>query len=162
MLALRKWLELNEYHNKYLIIGLLSPSHYKIKALQIKNELVVLFALSALSAVPVYAFQDIPIDGTEPAPQLPFPKTPRGIQEYANQQNWGSRVKVTFSDIGDRSVLNTPCWHMPNVKEIWCGGGYAEITDPLGTKVCELDKMFGLEYNYKTKRMAYKAERCSS
>ena len=124
-----------------------------------------LFAFIGLAGIavssPALAFQDIPFD-TEGF-TLPFTNTARGVQDYANKQNWGSRKKVTFTDIGDNSWFKTPCAvNTPGDGFIMCGGGYVEVADPLGSKICELKKATGFIYYIETRSMKYNTLRCST
>ena len=73
-----------------------------------------------------------------PAMALPFHSNAAAFQQYLNTRPWGSGKKVVFSHLSD-------CMHPQAV--IVGGGrffhfnrGYVKITDPVGTKNCELYK----------------------
>ena len=104
-------------------------------------------------------FQKIPFDTH--GNSYPFPNTAKGVQDYANKQSWGSKKKVAFTDVGDNSIYKTPCYANSYNEVVYCGGGYVKITDPLGTRICELSDSSGLKYYRHNGQMTYKTEKCS-
>ena len=97
--------------------------------------------------------------------RLPFVNTPKGVQDYANSIDWGSRKKVNFFDVG----MDEGCkmWEHgygggnSGGPFVLCGGGYVEVSDPVETKVCELGSSYGLQYAAGEGKIYYNTERCS-
>ena len=95
---------------------------------------------------------------------LPFVNTPKGVQDYANSLNWGSRKKVNFFDVGmDKGCeMREHRWgSTAQTPYVLCGGGYVEVSDPVDSRVCELKQRRSLYYIPSNGEMKYKTERCS-
>ncbi len=121
------------------------------------TAIVVLSAcLGLFSSLPAYSNQNTPFDTG--GLQLPFVNTPKGIQDYANSANWGSRKKLIFSEVGDSGGCT---YDEGGGGRIRCEGGYVKISDPLETKVCELAVWGGLIYSSYHKKLSYNTKRCS-
>ena len=112
--------------------------------------------LCLISSLPAYSNQNTPFDAK--GHPLPFVNTPKGIQDYANSANWGSRKKLIFSEVGDSGGCE---YNEGGGGRIRCGGGYVKISDPLETKVCELGVYVGLTYWTYGKKLSYNTKRCS-
>ena len=137
------------------------------------TAIVVLSAcLGLFSSLPAYSNQNTPFDAK--GHPLPFVNTPKGVQDYANSLDWGRRKKVNFFEVGtdkgcfmDRERAgspNGPIWSPILI----CKGGYVEVSDPVETKVCELQSdgrgeyWGGLSYTIRNGEMKYNiTERCS-
>jgi len=117
--------------------------------------IITIVATSGAISAPESTFQDIPFD--KRGEELPFPNTPRGVQDYANQLNWGAGKKVVFSNVGGDSFWTPPCQIMGRLQ---CGGGYVEITDPLGTKVCQLRTDIGITFDLGRAVMDFTTKEC--
>ena len=111
--------------------------------------------LCLISSLPAYSNQNTPFDAE--GYSLPFVNTPKGVQDYANSIDWGSRKKVNFFDIGTgRYGCRMILWRM--VTTVLCDGGYVEVSDPVNSRVCELKNVRYIPY---FREMEYKTERCS-
>jgi len=115
--------------------------------------------LGLISSLPAYSNQNTPFDAK--GYSLPFVNTPKGVQDYANSLNWGSRKKVNFFDIGTGRygcAMDFCNWGSDCVL---CDGGYVEVSDPVDSRVCELKQRRSLYYIPSNGEMKYKTERCS-
>ena len=135
--------------------------------------------LGLISSLPAYSNQNTPFStlvkdfrytaqgmNTETPFQgrLPFVNTPKGVQDYANSIDWGSRKKVNFFDVGMDEGCKMQKWIKGGSSGgpfVLCGGGYVEVSDPVETKVCELSINYGLQYATGNGQMKYVTERCS-
>jgi len=86
---------------------------------------------------------------------LPFQPNPDAFARYMNSVKWKSGTKVTFSNLSD-------CQHMKFTegREGYnCWLGYATISDPMGTKVCEVRTVYApynRDISYETKSCRWK------
>ena len=140
--------------------------------------------LGLISSLPAYSNQNTPFStsvveykympgssgsGRTETPfqgRLPFVNTPKGVQDYANSIDWGRRKKVNFFDVGMYEGCEMRTYNGSHSRRIGgpfviCGGGYVEVSDPVETKVCELDSRIGLQYGAGDGDIYYKTERCS-
>jgi hypothetical protein len=62
---------------------------------------------------------------------LPFKPDPQSFQRYVNAVKWGDGSKVKFENLHD-------CYQTSDGTSYMCTKGYATITNPMGTRVCEL------------------------
>ena len=69
---------------------------------------------------------------------LPFrPTTAKSFQNWINKIEWGPRnLKFSYIGTGGGCTNDHDWFH--------CKGGYLKISDPMGTKVCEVDSVFYL------------------
>ena len=136
-----------------------------------RNKVFTLIGIAALViATPAQAGPDTPFNIQKAHSPLPFTNTPRGVQEYANNYNWGARKTVVFSDV-ESCYLHDMYYGYDSVQKksiykdyVSCRGGYVEITDPLGSKICELNKGIGgitWSGDSQENMMNYSTQRCS-
>jgi hypothetical protein len=80
----------------------------------------------------------------------PFNPNPQSFQNYMNTVKWENGSKVYFQNMGNcwENTIN-PHNHYYNCK------GFATITNPTGTKVCEVSVSF-----YKTGDAGFKKKEC--
>ena len=96
------------------------------------------------------------------AQELPFEPTAKGLQDYANNADWGAK-KLKFSNIGEGSNWDgwgSPCRDLTDRGgDLLCGGGYVEIRSPLGVQTCELDPYKGLYIS--NGRLGFETNECN-
>ena len=84
----------------------------------------------------------------------PFNPDPQSFQKYMNAVKWNDGSKVFFQNINRCSSLsygnNDKGWY-------YCTGGYATITNPMGTKICDLKDA---SYLVATNSIAYTPNQC--
>jgi hypothetical protein len=83
----------------------------------------------------------------------PFNPNPQSFQNYMNTRNWSDGSKVYFQN------LNTCREYGAYNKSYECKSGYATITNPKGTQVCDITYVgyvVGMPYSYGTSGCRYK------
>jgi hypothetical protein len=65
---------------------------------------------------------------------LPFQPNPQSFQNYINAMRWDDGSKIYFQNINN-------CIDSSNTDFYICSGGFATISNPMGTKICNLQKV---------------------
>jgi hypothetical protein len=97
----------------------------------------------------------------------PFYLNPQSFQEYMSSISWedGSRVKFqnlnSCTEYPQRAGYTDVFYNPPFPGAYTCTGGYATISNPMGTKTCELgyieyrNQINPKSYTYRTGRCRY-------
>jgi hypothetical protein len=73
--------------------------------------------------------------------QTPFKQDPVSFTKYLNSLKWEDGDKVYFQGLGKCTNSNT-------MSTYGCGAGYVTISNPLGTKICVLQRKSSLFNNF--------------